>query len=34
MLRDGVLRAIPTKQGALVYGPGPRFDQFLPSQAS
>jgi hypothetical protein len=32
MVRDGVLRAIPTRQGANVFGPGPGFDRYRPGQ--
>jgi hypothetical protein len=33
MVRDGQLQATPTRQGALVYGRGPNFDQVLPAPA-
>jgi hypothetical protein len=32
MVADKVLRAIPTRQGAVVYGPGPRFDDYRDKQ--
>ncbi len=33
MVQDGVVDAIPTKQGAVIYEPGSTFGQYLPSQA-
>jgi hypothetical protein len=33
MARDGVLRAISTRQGAVLYAPGPGFDEYAPSRA-
>jgi hypothetical protein len=33
MTRDGVLRAIQTRNGATVYGPGPAFERYRPESA-
>jgi hypothetical protein len=32
MVADGVLRAIQTRQGAVVYGPGQHFKDYLDPQ--